>query len=168
MNDASTPQGAAVPSPAWRVRLAAPVDAQAVAAATCELLAELGGKPAEPSQLRAAALGILKDPDSGVLLLAESQDGTVVGYLGASFSSAVRIPGRYGTIEELWVKRDWRGQAIGGRLLEALFELARARGISRIEVGLPGESFAGLKATSAFYAASGFTQVGMRMRRLLG
>ena len=41
------------------------------------------------------------------------------------------------------------------------------RRIARIEVGLPQESFAGIRATEAFYVGNGFASLGIRMRRLL-
>ena len=56
---------------------------------------------------------------------------------------------------------------IGAELIEALVELARARGVSRIEVGLPRESFRALHATEAFYLENDFAPLGPRMRRVI-
>ena len=149
-----------------RVRAAAASDAPAIAAAVRELLLELGGRPAPVPAIEAAARALLGDRESGALLVA--QDGEeLVGVLGASWQSALHIPGRYGLIQELWVHPSWRGRAIGGELLDAVFTLARKLRIARVEVGLPRDGFAGLGATEAFYRGHGFELLGARMRALL-
>ena len=137
-----------------------------MAAGISELLVELGGTPASTTALEETARALIDDRDAGALLVAE-RGGELVGVLGVSWQIAVRIPGRYGLIQELWVHPSWRGRTIGGDLLLAGFESARQRGIARIEVGLPSERFAHLGATEAFYVNNGFTAIGTRMRRLL-
>ncbi len=139
-------------------------DVPTVAAAVGELLVELGGSPPATAAMEAAARGLLDDRQVGVLLVAEA-DGTTVGVLGASWQTAIHVPGRYALIQDLWVHPDWRGQAIGGGLLTALFERARELDIARVEVGLPRERFAGVAATEAFYLGNGFAPLGARMRR---
>ena len=93
--------------------------------------------------------------------------GQLVGVLSVSWQVAIRIPGRYGLIQELWVHPGWRGKTIGGDLLSALFMLASRQEITRLEVGLPSERFSHLPATEAFYVNCGFEAIGLRMRRLL-
>jgi GNAT superfamily N-acetyltransferase len=149
-----------------RVRPASHEDVPAVAEAVRELLVELGGTPSSTPALEQTARMLIDDLDAGALLVAEC-DGELIGVLGVSWQIAIRIPGRYGLIQELWVHPSWRGRAIGGDLLVAIFELAQERGVARIEVGLPSERFAHLEATEAFYASNGFTAIGTRMRRLL-
>jgi GNAT superfamily N-acetyltransferase len=149
-----------------RVRAASHEDLPAVAAGISELLVELGGTPASTTALEQTARALIDDRDAGALLVAE-RGGELVGVLGVSWQIAVRIPGRYGLIQELWVHPSWRGRTIGGDLLLAGFERARERGIARMEVGLPSERFAHLGATEAFYVDNGFTAIGTRMRRLL-
>jgi GNAT superfamily N-acetyltransferase len=150
----------------WRVRAAAAHDVPAVAAAVGELLLELGGTPPAVPAMEAAARELLDDRSAGALLVAEG-GGAIVGVLGASWQSAIHVPGRYALIQDLWVHSSWRGAGVGGGLLAALFELARECGVARVEVGLPRERFAGLAATEAFYVAAGFTALGPRMRRSL-
>lgn len=151
----------------WRVRDATARDIDAIGIAVEELLLELGGKPPFAVALRDTIAELIDHPGLGALLVAESADGAVVGFLGASWQTAVRVAGRYGLIQELWVRPDWRSRDVGAGLLTALAELARNRGIARIEVGLPSERFTGLDATEAFYARNGFEPIGMRMRLLL-
>jgi GNAT superfamily N-acetyltransferase len=149
-----------------KVRAASHADVPAVVAGLGELLVELGGKPAATSALEETARTLISDSGAGVLLVAESQ-GDIVGVLGVSWQIAIRIPGRYGLIQELWVHPAWRGMRVGGELLIALFEIARERQVARLEVGLPSERFPHLGATEAFYTNNGFTTIGMRMRRVL-
>jgi branched-chain amino acid aminotransferase len=154
--------------PKCEVRAATEADAPAVAAAIGELLVELsgGGPPAE--DLETATAELVRDQGMGALLVAEAggEDG-IVGVLAASWQHAVHVPGRYGTIQDLWVHPDWRSRAVGHELVEAFCEVARGEGAKRIEVGLPREDFARIGATTAFYRANGFEHLGPRMRRKL-
>jgi para-aminobenzoate synthetase len=148
------------------VRLARPQDAEAVAGAVGALLVELGGNPPAAQAMQDAALEVIEDSSTGVVLVAE--DGTaLVGVLAVSWPSAIHAPGRYALIQDLWVDPRRRSETVGRELLQALFELARERGAPRVEVGLPSESFARFAATEAFYLANGFTLNGPRMRRLI-
>jgi GNAT superfamily N-acetyltransferase len=154
-------------SSSWRVRPAHAREAPAVVAAVVELLRELGATPPAAPAMQAAALKLIEDPCAGAVLVAVSDREEIVGVLGASFQSAMHAPGRYALIQDLWVRRSWRGAGAGAGMLAALFELARAQGAAGVEVGLPRERFAGLAATEAFYRASGFDVLGARMRRSL-
>lgn len=151
----------------WAVRRATSKDVDQMGIAVEELLLELGGKPPHPVALRDAICAVIADRALGELIVAESDQGEIVGFLGVSWQTAVRIPGRYGLIQELWVHPKWRSREIGKELLGGLEELARASGISRIEVGLPSERFASVQATEAFYRANGFQAIGLRMKLLL-
>jgi len=148
------------------IRAASSEDAPAVAAAVEALLLELGGERPSRAALEGAARELTDGRAAGALLLAEA-GGAVVGLLAASWQHAIHVPGRYGTIQDLWVDPEWRGRAVGRELLEALVALAGELGISRLEVGLPQESFAQIAATERFYLGNGFSQLGPRMRRLL-
>ncbi len=150
----------------WEIREATHADVPAVVVGVSELLEELGGKPAATDALEQAARALIDDSGAGVLLVAENLN-EIVGVLGVSWQLAIRVPGRYGLIQELWVHPAFRGMTIGGDLVVALFEIARAQGVTRLEVGLPSERFPHLGATEAFYLNNGFATIGTRMRRLL-
>jgi GNAT superfamily N-acetyltransferase len=147
-------------------RVAVTADLPAIAGAVSELLLELGGKPAATELLEAEALALIEDPQAGIVLVAEN-DERIVGVLGASWQRAIRVPGRYGLIQELWVAPSHRKLQVGARLLDELARIAREQGVGRLEVGLPSERFAQLAATESFYAGNEFEPVGLRMRRLL-
>ena len=148
------------------VRLATVDDAPAVASAVEALLIELGGERPSATALEEGARRLADDPSAGALLVAEDE-GRVVGILAASWQYAIHVPGRYGTIQDLWVHPEWRSRALGRELVLALVRRAADAGVPRLEVGLPQESFAGLGATERFYRENDFTPLGPRMRRLL-
>jgi branched-chain amino acid aminotransferase len=91
----------------------------------------------------------------------------IVGLIGASWQVAIRVPGSYGLIQELWVHPDWRGCGVGRALIDDLCERARSRGVACVEVGLPGSGYADAAATERFYAENDFSALGRRMRRRL-
>lgn len=150
---------------ATRVREATREDVAGAADGIERLLVELGGERPPRQELEAATRELVEDPRLGALFVAES-DGQVVGVLAASWQHATHVPGRYGTVQDLWVDPAWRSRAVGRELLEALFGLAREQGIPRLEVGLPQDSFAAIEATRSFYLANGFKPLGPRMRWL--
>jgi GNAT superfamily N-acetyltransferase len=149
-----------------RVREAGAEDVAAVAAAVEALLVELGGRRPERAALEAEVKTLLADPDGGSVLVAEA-DGKLVGVLSASWQRAIHVPGVYATIQDLWVDAAWRSRGVGAELVEAIASQARRRGVGRLEVGLPRETFAAIASTESFYKRNGFDQLGPRMRRLL-
>lgn len=152
----------------WEVRVATEGDVGAAAAGIGGLLVELSGGGPAATELEAATTELVRDRGMGALLVAEAggEDG-IVGVLAASWQHAIHVPGRYGTIQDLWVHPEWRSRAVGHELVEAYCELARREGAKRIEVGLPREDFERIEATTAFYCANGFEHLGPRMRRKL-
>jgi GNAT superfamily N-acetyltransferase len=147
------------------VRAAAPTDVPAITEAIAELLVELGATPPSLEAMQVATLMLL-NPTPGALLVAETGDA-LIGVLAASWQTAIHIPGRYGLIQDLWVDPAWRSAGVGAELLSAFAELADQLGVTVVEVGLPRERFAQIRATEAFYAANGFESVGPRMRLVL-
>jgi GNAT superfamily N-acetyltransferase len=168
----------------WEVRPARDEDAPRVAAAVAALLAELGGTPPPRAAIEAEARAHIDDPSLGMVLVAakappaasshlsadsadncERTGAELVGALTASWARAIQVAGRLLTIEVLWTRREWRDRGVGAALVEALAVAAAAEGAGRVEVGLPRESFAALRATERFYLANGFERLGPRMRR---
>jgi GNAT superfamily N-acetyltransferase len=149
-----------------RVRPALAADVPAAAAAVGRLLDELGGSRPAAAELEAEAAALAGDASPGCLLVAGA-GGPLLGVLAATRLRAMHVPGPYAVIQDLWVDPAWRSRGLGAALVEAAAEWARARGISRLEVGLPGEDFAAIAATEAFYRRNGFEPLGPRMRRSL-
>ena len=148
------------------VRAAAPEDVAAIAIAIEQLLVELGGRRPPRAELEAEIEAALADPAIGATIVAEAE-GEIVGVLSASWQRALHVPGRYATIQDLWVDPERRSDGLGAALVDELADLCQAQEVVRIEVGLPRESFDAIRATEAFYQRNGFEQLGPRMRRLL-
>lgn len=187
MNEVATDRLAPRPgSLGWEVRPAREEDASGVAAAVAALVAELGGSPPPRATIEAEARAHIADPSLGIVLVAaagtptamssqfqphsegnceRTGGGELVGVLTASWARAIQVAGRLLTIEVLWTRRERRDQGVGAALVEALAAAAAAEGAGRVEVGLPRESFAALRATERFYLANGFERLGPRMRR---
>lgn len=160
------PAVAGLQEPRHEIRTATHADVPGLVGGLVALLGEIGGSPAPAEQLEAAARALIDDPGAGLVLVAECE-GKIVGVLGASWQSAIRIPGRYGLIQELWVAPDYRYLEIGTHLLGELAALAREHGVERLEVGLPSDRYPNLAATESFYETNLFKSIGLRMRRLL-
>ena len=113
-----------------------------VAAAVRELLLELGGDAAAAGGARGrAARALIEDPRRR-RAAARRGDGERSSACSARAGRrAIHVPGRYALIQDLWV-----APAVarpGDRAPScccALFELARERGIARVEVGLPSRA----------------------------
>ena len=148
------------------VREASPEDVEEVATAVGSLLTELGGRMPSRPEMEAEVQALLDDPEGGSVLVAEA-DGGIVGVLTASWQRAIHVPGVYATVQDLWVDEGWRSRGVGAELVEAIASQARTRGVSRLEVGLPRETFAAIASTESFYKRTGFEHLGPRMRRLL-
>lgn len=166
--DLSPASADGVGTPRWRVRSASPRDIGAVAEAIGQLLLELGGTPPARQEMEATTRALVEDEGSGAVLVAHDDEGAVIGVLAASWQTAIHAAGQYGLIQDLWVHPAWRSRQVGAKLVQALDRVARERGVQRIEVGLPRESFPALAATEAFYRRNGFTPLGPRMRRTIG
>ena len=150
----------------WSVRPANHDDVAAVAGAVRALLLELDGTPCCLQALEDAVRTLIDSPWEGAVLVAQARVA-IMGVLAASWQMAIHVPGSYALIQDLWVDPAWRGREVGAGLMGALVEVAHARRLERIEVGLPRESFASFGATEAFYLTNGFTPNGPRMRRLI-
>jgi GNAT superfamily N-acetyltransferase len=150
----------------WVVELASRADLGGVVVAVQELLLELGGTPPDALALQRAAAELIDDPGAGAVIVARS-GGEIVGVLAASWQLAIHVPGRYATIQDLWVHRAWRSRSVGAELIDALVDLVGDRDIARIEVGLPRESFSAIAATERFYRDNDFARLGPRMRRIV-
>jgi GNAT superfamily N-acetyltransferase len=158
--------GVEPPAVVWSVRRATAADAAGVVIALQELLLELGGAPPPAAALERSVRELIDDHSAGAVLVADVEQ-EVIGMLAASWQLALHTAGRYATIQDLWVHSAWRSRSIGAELIDALVELVRTGEMTRIEVGLPRESFRGLRATEAFYLENDFTPLGPRMRRAL-
>jgi GNAT superfamily N-acetyltransferase len=134
------------------IRRARASDADAVTA----LLAQLD-YPFEPEAVRPALAEVLADP-AHVALVAEA-DGEVVGFVNAHFRPQLHHLAPVGTIDELVVDRDRRGQRIGERLVEEVLEEARQRGADVMEVSTHNRR----ERARDFYRRCGFEATSIKL-----
>jgi putative acetyltransferase len=97
---------------------------------------------------------------NSVLLVAEDAGGVVglLGLLGRPMPQEAHVG-----VVGISVHRDYRGQGLGTRLLEALFEWTPAHGIRRIEI----EGFANNPGAIRLYESLGFVREGVRRGALV-
>jgi GNAT superfamily N-acetyltransferase len=72
--------------------------------------------------------------ESHLILVAENQNGEVLGYIGVHWLQYIMASDTRGYVSELFVRQSARGRGIGRRLLEVIKEKAIERGCSRIMV----------------------------------
>ncbi|GIF20843.1 hypothetical protein Ate02nite_35730 [Paractinoplanes tereljensis] len=114
-------------------------------------LAELRG--IGPEQLAAYAGWVAGHAETHLPFVAEA-DGYVVG--SAWLLVAERVPGngsldrRYGDVQSVMVREEWRNQGIGAALMAAILAEARARGLLHVTV------HSGRRAID-FYLRNGFS-----------
>jgi GNAT superfamily N-acetyltransferase len=77
-------------------------------------------------------LSLLLADDSHLILVAETQEGRIVGYCAVHWLPYLILAGSEGYVSELFVKEQFRGQGIGGQLLEVIKAEAQERGCSRL------------------------------------
>jgi ribosomal protein S18 acetylase RimI-like enzyme len=85
--------------------------------------------------------------------------GQIVGYINATVprdQPVGVIPEQqpYVSIENIYIRPEWRNKAIGGQLIERLFEVARDQGIERFIVSSSSTS---MDKVLKFYRDHGFT-----------
>ena len=136
------------------VREAEDGDAAGVAA----LLAELG-YPDEPDRVRARLELVRAEPGSFVLV-AEGGRGLLTGLASASVMPLLHEDGRWCRLSALVVAERTRRAGVGGDLVAAVEERARAAGCRYLEV-TSGER-PGREAAHARYAARGLEPVSRR------
>ncbi len=88
------------------------------------------------ASLRAALADLLSDPHNGRLLLVE-RDGNLAGYCVIGFCFSLEFGGRFGLLDELYLRPQARGGGLGRRALEEAADLCRREGLRalRLEVG---------------------------------
>ena len=94
--------------------------------------------------------------DARLYLVAEAEDGSLIGYAGLSCQRAAR--GGDAEVMTLAVSPRAQGQGVGRALLAALQDVAELRGAGRLLLEVRADNL----AARALYAAAGFEQIGTR------
>jgi len=112
---------------------------------------------------RAGLKAILADPNVGRILVAESE-GEPIGMASLLYTVSTALGGRAAFLEDMVVAAPARGAGVGGALVEAALEQARADGALRVTLLTDGDN----DGAHRFYRRHGFVRSGMvPFRRLL-
>ena len=106
-------------------------------------------------------LGVLREQD-GVLLVA-TQDSTICGFGAGYMDDDPETRSRNFYIAELSVTERLRGDGIGSRLIAALENAARARGLTTVVIGVLAAS----RRVHGLYTRLGYRDHAIRMRKNL-
>jgi GNAT superfamily N-acetyltransferase len=100
--------------------------------------------------------------ERGAIYVAHEGD-QILGMATVSFNLALRYGGEYCQLEELIVTPQARGKNVGGLLVQATVEAARARGCGEFGLYLVEHT----EHNRPFYEKYGFVAVGTEMRQIL-
>jgi ribosomal protein S18 acetylase RimI-like enzyme len=106
-------------------------------------------------------LGVLREND-GVLLVA-AQDGAVCGFSAGHVEDDPEAQNRYFYIAELSITERLRGRGIGSRLIAAMEDAARARGLTTVVIGVLAAS----ERVHGLYNRLGYRDHAIRLRKKL-
>lgn len=117
------------------IHTATVADVKAIAVILRELgwFAHLSGESPAATEARIAQHLELCDADeSHTVLVAENQNGEVIGYVAVHWLPYLILAGPEGYVSELFVNESERGKGVGRNLLEAVKEQAMERGCTRL------------------------------------
>jgi len=77
-------------------------------------------------------ISLCKADNSHTILVADSEDGRVVGYASIHWLPYLFLSGPEGYLSELFVDESYRGQGVGSMLFQTVLKEAESRGCSRI------------------------------------
>jgi GNAT superfamily N-acetyltransferase len=140
------------------VRLATESDVQAA----YKLMAELGYPDLSPPRFVETYHSVLKHP-AMTLIVAELDDGEIVGLATISRRPQLRLTANLLTIDELVVAGHARGQGIGRALLDHVMAIARDSGAARLELET---SRARASYHRQFYLKNGFVEADSAVMRI--
>ncbi len=111
------------------------------------------GIPWDEAMLREALDALLRDPANGRLLLIE-RDGVLAGYIVIGFCFSLEFGGRYGLLDELYVRPAQRGGGLGKYALAEVEAVCRRQGLRavRLEVSNDNEHAHGIYQRSGYDA----------------
>lgn len=131
------------------------------------LYAELFGPGATLSQqdFRAALGQWQQDVEPHWAFQAVEDSGRIAAFFTLAESFAFFAHGRYGILNELWVRPDARSLGVGAQVIDFCVHFARDHGWQRIDVSAPPN--ANWERTFAFYQKRGFVLTGRKLKILV-
>lgn len=131
------------------------------------LYTELFGAEAvpAPSELRRLREEAAMRAPSHWAWLARDAAASPAAFFTLAEAFAIFARGRYGTINELWVRPDVRGQGVGALVLDHCRAFGIERGWRRIDVSAPAS--AEWDRSFEFYKRRGFVPTGRKLKCML-
>lgn len=99
-----------------------------------------------------------------IFIAKEKTTNTVIGFVSLYESYALYAEGAYGTIPELYVKKNWRSQSVGRQLLKKVRNFAHEKRWHRVEVTTPPLPI--FDRTLSFYKKNDFQITGGRKLKI--
>lgn len=157
--------------PSFWVRPAAVEEVSLIIKAIEMLLAELRGVPACALHKGAknTCQRLIDGTSPGAVLIAKPREDStrLVGVIALAVLEAIHTGGFYALIQDLWVVPEFRDKGVGTALIKAAEVFCRKQKLTTLEVCLPKPSFPNLPRTYRFYEATGFVEMGPRMRKVI-
>lgn len=99
-----------------------------------------------------------------VVVARDGIEGVIVGFAAMCQSHALYTEGKFGVIQEFYVRPEVRSLGVGSRILEKAASHARNKGWKRLELCTPPQPE--FDKTIEFYAGNGFEVTGGRKMKL--
>ncbi len=115
----------------FHIRLGAEADVPCISAMADAFRRELGRRQPSRAEFAERIAGLIDDPDTDYLV-AFDEGGACAGFLQQRYRRDIWTTGGEAYIEDLFVASGSRRRGLGGRLVEAAVERARARGCSLV------------------------------------
>ena len=131
----------------WQIRKCVSADFQPIAGLLVQLWPN---KPQNLGKLRIAFDRALQSTAQRYVCAVEN--GEIIGFCSLSFKNSLWQEAMLGSVDELVVAEPFRGQGIGGALLDYVIDIASKTGCSRIEL----DSAFHRTEAHAFYERRGF------------
>jgi GNAT superfamily N-acetyltransferase len=145
------------------LRLRDESDFQLMASCIGKLYAELFGEGTVPKAEVLARLREQIDEEPAYwAFVAHDEAGELLAFVTLAESFAVFASGRYGIINELWVRGDRRSAGVGADVIDFAKAFAKRRGWQRIDVSAPADPR--WDRSYAFYQRIGFVFTGRKLR----
>ena len=120
-----------------------------------------GGYVLNPERAGRAFAGPIEDPSLGRIAVIES-DGEPVGYIAVSFAWSMEFGGRTAALDDLFVRKQWRGRGLGKQAVADAVSHCHSEGIRAMHVEVARDNSAG----NAVYAAAGFRETNRQLLAL--
>lgn len=110
------------------------------------------GVETSAEQRRSSVAKLLHHKSLGEIWLVWKLD-SLIGYIAVCYSYSIEFGGRDAFVDEFYIAAGERGMGIGGRVLEEIAALLRARGIVAVHLEVDGQN----ERARAAYARAGFS-----------